>query len=223
MSRVFTGNAANYLAPASNAAYNLGAAHAISFATWIKRNSTGSGHTMLGKTDTSYYFLISSGDKADAEGSTSKVGATSITNDGLWHHVAFTSDAAGNWVWYLDGVSDASGSAYSAAGNTTNLITLGQVAGILPLDGKLAYLALWGTQLTSGNVTTLQTSTTPELVGSGCIGSWHMSTNDGSSVVDSSATANDATVTGTVAFDSDNPSIGGGSSSHGKLLLLGAG
>lgn len=209
MSYAFTGNSADFLAPASNAVYGQAPVTAMSLAFWFKRTSTGRSDLVYGRTDASMYFFVNASDKLDAEGGVSKVGTASI-GTGAWHHYCWTSDASGNWVWYIDGVSDATGSGWTWGG-TTQTVHVGAVSSV-SCSGKIAYLTLWSTQLSGGNVTTLQTATTPESVGSGCVAAWHLST---SALTDSSGTANDLVLTnggGSISFDADNPSIGGGGS-----------
>lgn len=209
MSYLLVQASSQYLKPVDNAAYQLNAT-AFSFACWIKLTSTGSYQTVIAQASTSWQYRIEgAGNKLDAETtSVSKLGATALTS-GVWKHIAFTSDSSGNWVWYVNGVSDASGSGYTWSGQDQTCYVGQNGLTSQFLDARIAYLALWNTGLTSANITTLQTSTTPELVGSGCIASWHLNT---SALTDSSNINNPLVATG-ATFDADNPSLGGGGGS----------
>ncbi len=82
---------------------------------------------------------------------------------GGWHHYVFNFDrsltATDVHVVYVDGVSQTI--AYSPAGNPTGnfgnltLSPMGTSAAFTKQKGRMAELALWSTELTSGNVTSL--------------------------------------------------------------------
>jgi hypothetical protein len=206
MSRVFDHNVADYLSATSNSAYNVGGTGPWSIALWIKRTSVDDDAVeyLIDQNSENWSLSVNGGPSVNTIRfiGTSSISSIGKVNDTNWHHVAFTTDGSANFVFYIDGASAGSGA--------LGLATIGQ-AGIwvgirsnltLPYDGKLGYVTVWSTQLSSANITTLQTSKTPETVGSGCVAAWHLDT---SSLADSSSTNNPLAVTGTVPFDTDNP------------------
>jgi hypothetical protein len=213
MSYLLVQASSQYLRPADNAAYTL-TSPAMSFACWLKMTSLSAYQAIIGQASTAWLYRVEGvANKLGAETpSASKASASALTS-GTWTHVAFTSDGSGNWAWYINGASDASGSGYIWSSPDATCY-VGQTGGGQFLDARIAYLAIWSTGLTSGNITTLQSSTTPESVGSGCVASWHMNTE---TLDDFSATNNPLVATGAV-FDADNPTLGPGPSSFSKPL-----
>jgi hypothetical protein len=237
MSRVFDTTNTNYLVTATNAAYNFNSSNALSVAFWWKKAADGAAQGLMATNESKDAQLFFDDGSAGAGNKLTDLGLnesvflssganTVLVADG-WVHIAFTHNAtSGAWVLYKNGVSIGSGtSAGTFTDSSAVSVYLGKSLTLgLAGNGKMAYAAIWKSALSGANVTSLQTSTTPESIDSAnCVGSWYLN-GAGGSLTDHSATANDMTVQGTVAGDADDPVIGGGGSSiAASLLLLGIG
>jgi hypothetical protein len=228
MSRVFDTSNANYLLSASApAAYNINSTNQISWAFWVKRAADG-GHRGLVSGGSVKAAQLLFGDGAGGAGNKLELlglgesffgdsGANTILTADGWVHLAFTHNAtSGAWIMYKNGANIGSGTNTGTFFNGQDSILLGKDGTFaVSANGKMAYAAIWKTVLSGANITSLQTSSTPESInGSNCIGSWHLN-GAGGDLTDYSATGVDMTVQGTVAGDADDPTF---ATSSGKLI-----
>lgn len=96
---------------------------AITLEAWVKRASIGARHNFIGTNcSTPWSFEISEGNTLRADvfvnGGNQRTGwgSTQYTDTNNWHHVAFTYDTqTTNWVIYLDGKIDGSGTFVGAS------------------------------------------------------------------------------------------------------------
>lgn len=235
MSRVFDTNNANYLVTAAaSATYNFNSSNALTMAFWWKKAADGArqGLFTTDNNDAQVYFsdgAAGAGNLLTVLGLTESVflnsGANTVLVADGWVHLALTWNAtSGAWVLYKNGISIGSGTSTGTFDNSTASVFLGKCGnGNVSGNGKMAYAAIWKSVLSGANITTLQTSTTPETTdAANCVGSWYLN-GVGGSLTDHSATANDMTVQGTVSGDSDDPTIasGGGLESMSFLIATG--
>ncbi|MBT2333443.1 ricin-type beta-trefoil lectin domain protein [Variovorax paradoxus] len=84
--------------------------------------------------------------------------STAVVNDGTWHHVVLTRDAAsGAQALYVDGVKTTSTGPTGTKGLTNKFNLLGQIQGNAALfKGTLAEVRVYGRVLTDTEVTTLR-------------------------------------------------------------------
>lgn len=95
--------------------------------------------------------------------------STAVVMDSKWHHVGFTVDASLNYVMYVDGVVDHSGSwsqsTTDLAGSASATATIGALSRSLGrLDfftGSIAHIAEWGRILSRGEMLALFLGTSP--------------------------------------------------------------
>jgi hypothetical protein len=200
-------NSTDYLQAASNAAYNFSAFGTGSIALWLKRGNIGVTSVPLIQPTGFYGLQIFSDNKLYAETGGSNSSPTTLTDTAGWHHIVITWNVTTVTI-YLDNtnVTNASSGHIASGQDVINVCTDGSLT---TFNGLVAYIGVWNTELTSGNVATLFTSTTPETVGTGNVASWHLcNTGD---LTDSSATNNPLVAQGAGAvWSSDNPSIGCG-------------
>ena len=107
----------------------------FTIALWIKRQSTGAEHTILSKTASASWasggkeFFISGSDNKLYFGSfgVGEVSSTgTITNDGLWHHVAVTFvDSSNTVTFYIDGVASGGGTLNLPADVSSHVVKIG--------------------------------------------------------------------------------------------------
>ena len=107
----------------------------FTIAAWIKRQATGVEHTILSKTASTTWttggkeFFVSGSDNRLYFGAynVAEVSSTgTITNDGLWHHVAVTFvDSANTVSFYIDGVASGGGTLNLPADVSSHVVKIG--------------------------------------------------------------------------------------------------
>jgi len=124
----------DYVSVANPSTLNFGTGD-FTVAIWIKRQATGAEHNIFSKTaNTSWatggkeWFINSSNNKLGFgsfnAGELFSVGT--ITNDGIWHHVAITFTRSSNAVtFYIDGIASGGGSLNLPADGTGHVVKLG--------------------------------------------------------------------------------------------------
>lgn len=120
---------------------------------------------------------------------------TSTLNAATWYHLAFVNNS-GAWVWYINGVSDNSG---SGAGSCGSLTRSGDNAGSDTFSGRIGQAAVFNRALTGTEVANLAAkTTTPGTIGD--LIAWlklddvaNGSPGNGVSFVDSSGNGNTGT------------------------------
>jgi hypothetical protein len=224
-------NATNYLSALyTGGQYNLEFVDGFTIAAWVKFTDTtvqsriltgpiagpGDAWTLFYRGDTTKLIGFY-GDNVNAAASFYSAGTITDSN---WHHIAITFTAVGGgnvtYKFYIDGVSlggdtgavAASGAAY---GNLNSNLKIGTdtPTGSATSSMRIAYIGIWYSTLTAGNITTLNSAPaglTPETIDSAHnLSSWHLSSSC-TSCTDSGATNTPLVITGTtVAFNTDNP------------------
>lgn len=93
--------------------------------------------------------------------------STAVICDSTWHHVAVTFDGSGNWVMYVDGVSDKTG--HTVFGNLSlDRATLGALRRSTTgnwFAGGLAHWATWTRTLAAQEIVSLHNGMLPSLLG----------------------------------------------------------
>ena len=122
----------DYVSIANPSTLNFGTSD-FTIALWVKRQASGAEHTIFTKTaDASWVsggkeLFISAGNKlvfgSWGKGEVSSTGT--ITNDGLWHHVALTFvDSSNTVTFYIDGVASGGGTLNLAADGASHVVKL---------------------------------------------------------------------------------------------------
>lgn len=220
------GNSTNYLSAPIDAGYEVDlSVRGFTLGAWVKISDLASNQIILVVPTVSvnmvYQLFYRAADSkiclfSNLLNSGSSFCSTATFADGSWHHVAVTLSGSptATTIFYKDGTADASGSV--AVGGSGYLGAMGQVltlgADLLGPQSstglKLAYVGIWMSTLTGANITSLQTTLSPELVDVVNVKSlWKMDTT---SLTDSGTLSHALTeaTTGTEAFSAaDNPIV----------------
>ena len=123
----------DYVSIANPSTLNFGTSD-FTIALWIKRQASGAEHTIFTKTaDASWVsggkeLFISASNNKLVFGSWGKgelFSTGTITNDGLWHHVAMTFvDSSNTVTFYIDGVASGGGTLNLAADGASHVVKL---------------------------------------------------------------------------------------------------
>jgi len=164
----------------------------------------------------SIYFALYPG---STSGAVVESPASSISLN-TWHHVVCTADGTGNrsgMKIYIDGVSQTlttSGSSSLTMINSTDPLRFGaRSSNTTPnsyLQGKMDEIALFNSELSSSNVTSIYNSGGPDdLATLSPVGWWRMGDNDGgtgTTITDQGSGSNDGTLGGGPTFSTTVPS-----------------
>jgi len=164
----------------------------------------------------SIYFALYPG---STSGAVVESPASSISLN-TWHHVVCTADGTGNrsgMKIYIDGVSQTlrtSGQSSITLDNYTDPLRFGaRSSNTTPnsyLQGKMDEIALFNSELSSSNVTSIYNSGGPDdLASLSPVGWWRMGDNSsgaGATITDQGSGGNDATLYNGPTFSSDVPS-----------------
>ena len=131
----------------------------MSASAWVNTSQTTVGN-IFSKT---YYRLefaangILSWGVYETSSSSTFVYSTTAINDGQWHHIVVTHKANGNQNIYVDGQLEGTASAKTGIHTTTHDFFIGRrnATHSRIMDGNLSNIAVWNTELTSAQVTTL--------------------------------------------------------------------
>ena len=131
----------------------------MSASAWVNTSQTTVGN-IFSKT---YYRLefaangILSWGVYETSSSSTFVYSTTAINDGQWHHIVVTHKANGNQNIYVDGQLEGTASANTGIHTTTHDFFIGRrnATHSRIMDGNLSNIAVWNTELTSAQVTTL--------------------------------------------------------------------
>lgn len=107
------------------------------------------------------------GSRGDAGSSLAlDVSSVAVVFDSTWHHFAFTADESLNYVLYVDGVRDSSGS-WTQGGTTQDTATIGalnrSLSRSLFFNGRISRLATWREVLSAGDILSLFLGDQPHL------------------------------------------------------------
>jgi hypothetical protein len=163
----------------------------------------------------SIYFALYAG---STSGAVVESPASSISLN-TWHHVVCTADGTGNrsgMKIYIDGVSQTlttSGLTSLTMINSTDPLRFGaRSQSSAPnsfLQGKMDEIALFNSELSSSNVTSIYNSGGPDdLASLSPVGWWRMGDNDGgtgTTITDQGSGSNDGTLGGGPTFSTDVP------------------
>ena len=128
----------DYVSVANPSTLNFGTSD-FTVALWIKRQATGVEHNIFSKTANASW--TSGGKEMFIDGSNNRLGfgsfgvgevfsAGTITNDGLWHHVAITFiDSSNAVVFYIDGAASGGGTLNLPADGGSHVIKIGNNGG----------------------------------------------------------------------------------------------
>ena len=146
--------------------------NAISFSAWFKTTDTSTQAiwTALDNTTQKHFLRISSTQfrlrLTDSAGALLTVDNTLTTQDGNWHHVAFTTDgttATDGVVVYLDGVALSNKGTLANSGLiTTNKNNIGTYAATTwNFNGNIDEISLYNSELSESDITDIYHSGTP--------------------------------------------------------------
>ena len=139
----------------------------------------------------------------------------STINNGSWHHVAVTfNGSTGVITTYVDSVacttSVVNQGASISTGYTAANIGRRPSSSHLYTDGLIDEFAIWGSELSSSNITTIYNSGTPDDITTlSPYGWWRMGDNDsgtGTTITDQGSGSNNGTLTNGPTFSTNVPS-----------------
>ncbi len=211
------------VADADNLSFGDGSSDSpFSISAWIKPVDNARFRIAFkwGTSSREYYFQISGGGTLQVSLNSSQFvyigrnGQTTISEN-VWSHVLCTYDGSGNKNninIYLNGVLD-NGSAissgtYTAMSNTPQPFEIGRYNGGSYADGLIDELAIFNTELSASDVTTIYNSGTPSDISSisGLVSWWRCGDGDTSpTLTDNGSGGNDGTMTNFTTFSTDVP------------------
>jgi hypothetical protein len=168
---------------ACNDAHVSGPTTAFSVALWVKGIAQDAEVYSESASGSTNQFLQMRGDtgatgklglimRSDAGGAGSPTHASTATIfNSLWHHVVVTQDISSNWIVYVDGALDISGTRSSTELGTTTLnqATIGAFRGggstAVAFSGSIAHVANWSRQLSAAEAATLAKGWLPSVFG----------------------------------------------------------
>lgn len=193
---------------------------AFTWAGWVKaapqnnmalvsQSNTGSGSKFLflGTSATGSLNTIRLLISDDLGGTNLSVTGTHVALDSQWHQVCWTFDASGNYVLYVDGSVDLSGSVASASvtTNTANFGKLLRTSSANFLTGSLAHWARWSRALTPAEALQLALGVPPSYLAPDHY--WTLAGTDSPELDTGSASAVNGTLTGTTSL-AGPPTVG---------------
>ena len=208
-SRSFNGSSDRVTIPAN--VFN--GATALTVSAWIKLDSLGINQTVIGRLDEDdgFRLMVRDTNKIDliwGDGSSFFVSTqdAAVLTSGTWIHVAGTFNNSGNATRYVDGVQTGTIDDLSSYGSLSILGDVGIGARVqpispfynLPLDGKIADVRIYDTDLTASQILAIYNGTTDR---TNLIGQWLTNSDD---VIDHAGT-NDGTNFGST-YSTDSPS-----------------
>jgi len=167
-----------------------------------------------------YFFQVSTASKlqvglydASNGGSLSRVGNTTILEN-VWSHVAMTynGNGSGNGIKiYLNGSlnngSTGGGGSYTAMNNTNEPLLIGKFSGGTLADGLIDETAIFNTELSASDVTSIYNGGVPNDISSlSPLSWWRCGDGDTSpTLTDNGSGGNDGTMTNFSTFSTDVP------------------
>ncbi len=204
---------------------------AFSYSLWVKRNSFGTNHVVLGKMNPTgnrrgMFFNLNTADvivimlRTDTSTTNQRLlwkGTTTIT-DSNWHHLVFTYDGSstiGGGKIYIDGIVDTldggSGGALTATIQNTSPFLIGALSTspLLPADAFIDEVAVFNSELSASNVTSIYNgggSGKPgDLSSLSPVSWWRFEEGSGTSASDSGSASNTGTLENSATFSTDVP------------------
>jgi hypothetical protein len=154
----------DYVSVANPSTINLGTSN-FTIALWIKRQATGAEHTIFSKTANTSW--VTAGKELYISGSDNKLkfgcaglpelsSTGTITNDGLWHHVAVTfNDSSSTVTFYIDGVASGGGTQNLLADVSTHVVKLGGHPHPHTFRGQIDEFRIFSRALSASEVQTI--------------------------------------------------------------------
>jgi hypothetical protein len=159
----------DYVSVANPSTLNFGTSD-FTIAAWIKRQATGVEHTILNKTDNATWadggkeFFIGGDNRlyfgCFAVGEIASTGT--ITDDGLWHHVAVTFvDSSNTVTLYIDGFASGSGTLNLPADVASHVIKIGGYPAGHSFRGQVDEFRIFSRALSASEVQTIMNAIAP--------------------------------------------------------------
>ena len=198
---------------------------AFSISCWFKRTRTGVSEFLISKQDSTtnsrgYTLLIPFDDNKvtvvirnnTASSGRLIVDCTTAITDTNWHHIVMTYDGSSNVSGvnlYLDGNNDTgvtSGTLSATISNTASF-QVGAKNGANEFSGNIDEVAVWDSELSASNVTTIYNSGVPnDINGLSPLSWWRCGDGDTSpTLTDNGSGGNNGTMTNFSTFSTDVP------------------
>lgn len=219
MSRDLPGSAGNNISVADGGPSDV-TGTVLTISVWMKPDSVSGSHHVLSKevvtaggTQYRMYYVGAGGVTFGIGDATtfddSPAGATATVAN-VWQHFVGLKNGtgAGSIKVYKGGTQDASGTSTRTIQNTAHALKFGtRVTDDIPLDGKLAHIAMWNVALTDGEIGALSRGVSPLRVrpGPSLLGYWPLY-GAAYPEIDLKGASN-ATQTGTVPAGADSPPV----------------
>ena len=138
----------------------------LTVSCWVKTTTSGVGiiAQRKGNTPTQEAFTITSSGEVRMNNNVRITASTSIL-DGNWHHIAFTYNTtiiSNNLKIYIDGSLDNSVNRTTVVGGTgSNTLYIGEFRGANFFSGHIDEIAIWNTELSASDITSIYNSGSP--------------------------------------------------------------
>lgn len=173
MARDFPGANSDYLSIASNAALDV-TGTLLTIHAWVNLDVNNVGQFVAGKHNSSggagsqFVCYITGAGKVSAQigdGAAEDVSAgTTTVTTGLWHPVGAVKNGtgAGSLKSFLDGVGEGAITSAKSIASSATAFTVGRSgAAVLPMNGRIAEVAIWAAGLSDGEMAALAKGVSP--------------------------------------------------------------
>ena len=217
----------DYVDCGTNSSLNFERTDTFSYSVWVKRNTTGTTHTLLSKMNPTgnrrgMMFILNSSNvvavmlRTDTSFTSQRlfIRSTTTITDTDWHHIVFTYDGSstiGGCKIYIDGVSDTLNSDGTLSATIENtapfLIGALSTAPLLPADAFMDEVAVFDSELSASDVTAIYNSGVPnDLSSLSPVSWWRCGDGDTSpTLTDNGSGGNNGTMTNFSTFSTDVP------------------
>lgn len=207
-----------YVNCGTNSSLNFEHTDAFSFSLWFKRDVNNVFHTLLSKMNPSgnrrgYFFGINSSNvvtvmlRTDTSFTSQNLTykSTNTITDTNWHHIVFTYDgltAQSSGKIYIDGVAEtvvATGggsiTTIESSATTPFLMSALNTTPLLPANGNLDEVAVFGSELSASDVTAIYGTGVPnDITDLNPISWWRFEEGSGTTAADSGSASNTGTL-----------------------------
>ena len=218
-----------YVDCGTNSSLNFERTDTFSYSFWVKRNTTGTTHTLLSKMNPTgnrrgMFFIINTSNviavmlRTDTSSTAQRLSIKSTTTitDTDWHHIVFTYDGSstiGGCKIYIDGVSDTLNSDGTLSATIENtapfLIGALSTAPLLPADAFMDEVAVFGSELSASDVSSIYNGNGAgkpgDLTSFNPLSWWRFEEGSGTTAADSGSASNTGTLENSATFSTDVP------------------
>ena len=218
-----------YVDCGTNSSLNFERTDTFSYSVWVKRNTTGTTHTLLSKMAPTgnrrgMMFILNSSNvvavmlRTDTSFTSQRlfIKSTTTITDTDWHHIVFTYDGSSTIAGckiYIDGVSDTLNSDGTLSATIENtapfLIGALSTAPLLPADAFMDEVAVFDSELSASDVSSIYNGNGAgkpgDLSSFNPLSWWRFEEGSGTTAADSGSASNTGTLENSATFSTDVP------------------